>query len=68
MTQIEFIYNLDSYEDGLFLILDKQYKNQKTMIFCDNAKKSPERSGWLLKGPRFYPNHLKKEQRSSGGD
>ena len=38
MTQIEFIYNLDSYEDGLFLILDKQYKNQKTMIFCDNEK------------------------------
>ena len=33
MTQIEFIYNLDSFEDGLFLILDKQYKNQKTLIW-----------------------------------
>ena len=47
MTQIEFIYNLDSYEDGLFLILDKQYKNQKTMIFCDNEKKSHEFSDSL---------------------
>jgi len=62
MTQIEFIYNLNSYEDGLFLILDKQYKNQKTMIFCDNAKKSHEFSDSLWKCPGFYPNIIMSEQ------
>ena len=62
MTQIEFIYNLDSYEDGLFLILDKQYKNQKTMIFCDNEKKSHELSDSLWKNPGFYPNIIMSEQ------
>jgi DNA polymerase IIIc chi subunit len=65
MTQIEFIYNLDSYEEGLFLILDKQYKNQKTMIFCDNAKKSHELSDSLWKCPGFYPNIIMSEQLSS---
>ena len=65
MTQIEFIYNLDSYEDGLFLILDKQYKNQKTMIFCDNEKKSHELSDSLWKYPGFYPNIIMSEQLSS---
>jgi len=65
MTQIEFIYNLNSYEDGLFLILDKQYKNQKTMIFCDNAKKSHELSDSLWKQSGFYPNIIWSEQLSS---
>ena len=65
MTQIEFIYNLDSYEDGLFLILDKQYKNQKTLIFCDNEKKSHEFSDSLWKCPGFYPNIIVSEQLSS---
>ena len=65
MTQIEFIYNLDSYEDGLFLILDKQYKNQKTMIFCDNAKKSHELSDSLWSQSGFYPNIIWSEQLSS---
>ena len=65
MTQIEFIYNLDSYEEGLFLILDKQYKNQKTMIFCDNEKKSHELSDSLWKYPGFYPNIIMSEQLSS---
>ena len=64
MTQIEFIYNLNSYEDGLFLILDKQYKNQKTMIFCDNEKKSHELSDSLWKYPGFYPNIIMSEQLS----
>tara|TARA_B100000035_G_C21037164_1_gene571760 strand:- start:16185 stop:16604 length:420 start_codon:yes stop_codon:yes gene_type:complete len=62
MTQIEFIYNLDSYEEGLFLILDKQYMNQKTMIFCDNTKKSHELSNSLWKYPGFYPNIIIGEQ------
>ena len=62
MTQIEFIYNLDSYEEGLFLILDKQYKNQKTMIFCDNLKKSHELSDSLWKCQGFYPNIIMSEQ------
>ena len=65
MTQIEFIYNLDSYEEGLFLILDKQYKNQKTMIFCDNEKKSHELSDSLWKYPGFCPNIIMSEQLSS---
>ena len=65
MTQIEFIYNLDSYEEGLSLILDKQYKNQKTMIFCDNAKKSHELSDSLWKQSGFYPNIIWSEQLSS---
>ena len=65
MTQIEFIYNLDSYEEGLFLILDKQHKNQKTMIFCDNEKKSHELSDSLWKYPGFYPNIIMSEQLSS---
>ena len=65
MTQIEFIYNLDSYEDGLSLILDKRYKNQKTMIFCDNAKKSHELSDSLWKQSGFYPNIIWSEQLSS---
>jgi len=65
MTQIEFIYNLDSYEEGLFLILDKQYKNQKLMIFCDNVKKSHELSDSLWKCPGFYPNIIMSEQFSS---
>jgi DNA polymerase-3 subunit chi len=65
MTQIEFIYNLDSYEQGLFLILDKQYKNQKMMIFCDNVKKSHELSDSLWKGSGFYPNIIMSEQFSS---
>lgn len=65
MTQIEFIYNLDSYEEGLSLILDKRYKNQKTMIFCDNAKKSHELSDSLWKQSGFYPNLIWSEQLSS---
>ena len=65
MTQIEFIYNLDSYEEGLSLILDKRYKNQKTMIFCDNAKKSHELSDSLWKQSGFYPNIIWSEQLSS---
>ena len=65
MTQIEFIYNLDSYEEGLSLILDKRYKNQKTMIFCDNAKKSHELSDSLWKRSGFYPNIIWSEQLSS---
>ena len=65
MTQIEFIYNLDSYEDGLSLILDKRYKNQKTMIFCDNAKKSHELSDSLWRQSGFYPNIIWSEQLSS---
>ena len=65
MTQIEFIYNLDSYEEGLFLILDKQYKNQKTMIFCDNTKKSHELSDSLWKCPGFYPSIIISEKLSS---
>jgi len=65
MTQIEFIYNLDSYEKGLSLILDKRYKNQKTMIFCDNAKKSHELSDSLWKQSGFYPNIIWSEQFSS---
>ena len=64
MTQIEFIYNLDSYEEGLSLILDKRYKNQKTMIFCDNAKKSHELSDSLWKQSGFYPNIIWSEQLS----
>jgi len=65
MTQIEFIYNLDSYEEGLSLILDKRYKNQKTMIFCDNAKKSHELSDSLWRQSGFYPNIIWSEQLSS---
>ena len=65
MTQIEFIYNLDSYEEGLSLILDKRYKNQKTMIFCDNTKKSHELSDSLWKQSGFYPNIIWSEQLSS---
>ena len=65
MTQIDFIYNLDFYEDGLFLILDKHYKNQKTLIFCDNEKKSHEFSDSLWKCPGFYPNIIMSEQLSS---
>lgn len=65
MTQIEFIYNLDSYEEGLSLILDKRYENQKTMIFCDNAKKSHEFSDSLWKQSGFYPNIIWSEQLSS---
>jgi len=65
MTQIEFIYNLDSYEEGLSQILDKRYKNQKTMIFCDNAKKSHELSDSLWKQSGFYPNIIWSEQLSS---
>lgn len=65
MTQIEFIYNLDSYEEGLSLILDKRYKNQKTMIFCDNAKKSHELSDSLWKQSGFYPNIIWSEHLSS---
>ena len=65
MTQIEFIYNLDSYEEGLSLILDKRYKNQKTMILCDNAKKSHELSDSLWKQSGFYPNIIWSEQLSS---
>jgi len=65
MTQIEFIYNLDSYEEGLFLVLDKQYKNQKTMIFCDNLTKSHELSDSLWKCPGFYPSIIMSEQPST---
>ena len=65
MTQIEFIYNLDSYDEGLSLILDKRYKNQKTMIFCDNAKKSHELSDSLWRQSGFYPNIIWSEQLSS---
>ena len=65
MTQIEFIYNLDSYEEGLSLILDKRYKNQKTMIFCDNAKKSHELSDSLWRQSGFYPNIIWSEHLSS---
>ena len=65
MTQIEFIYNLDSYKEGLFLILDKLYKNQKTLIFCDNEKKIHEFSDSLWKCPGFYPNIIMSEQLSS---
>lgn len=65
MTQIEFIYNLDSYEEGLLLVLDKLYKKQKTMVFCDNTEKSHELSDFLWKGSGFYPNIINCEQFSS---
>ena len=65
MTQIEFIYNLDSYEKGLSLFLDKCYKNQKAMIFCDNREKSHELSNFLWKNTGFYPNILWSEKLSS---
>lgn len=65
MTQIEFIYNLDSYQEGLALILDKRYKNQRTMIFCDNTETSYELSDslWMKRG--FYPNIIWSEKLSS---
>ncbi len=65
MTQIEFIYNLDSYEKGLSLFLDKRYKNQKTMIFCDNREKSHKLSNSLWKNLGFYPNIILSEKLSS---
>ena len=65
MTQIEFIYNLDSYEEGLALILDKRYKNQRTMIFCDNTEISHELSDSLWMNPGFYPNIIWSEKLSS---
>ena len=65
MTQIEFIYNLDSYEEGLALILDKRYKNQRTMIFCDNTETSHELSDSLWMNRGFYPNIIWSEKLSS---
>ena len=65
MTQIEFIYNLDSYEEGLSIILDKRYKNQRTMIFCDNAEKSHKLSDSLWENSGFYPNIIWSEKLSS---
>ena len=65
MTQIEFIYNLDSYQQGLALILDKRYKNQRTMIFCDNTETSHELSDSLWMNPGFYPNIIWSEKLSS---
>jgi DNA polymerase IIIc chi subunit len=65
MTQIEFIYNLDSYEEGLALILDKRYKNQSTMIFCDNTETSNELSDSLWMNRGFYPNITWSEKLSS---
>ena len=65
MTQIEFIYNLDSYEEGLALILDKRYKNQRTMIFCDNTETSREISDSLWMNRGFYPNIIWSEKLSS---
>ena len=65
MTQIEFIYNLDSYEEGLALILDKRYKNQRTMIFCDNTERSHELSDSLWMNRGFYPNIIWSEKLSS---
>ena len=65
MTQIEFIYNLDSYEEGLALILDKRYKNQRTMIFCDNTEISHELSDSLWMNRGFYPNIIWSEKLSS---
>ena len=65
MTQIEFIYNLDSYEEGLSIVLDKRYKNQRTMIFCDNAEKSHKLSDSLWENSGFYPNIICSEKLSS---
>lgn len=65
MTQIEFIYNLDSYQEGLALILDKRYKNQRTMIFCDNTETSHELSDSLWMNRGFYPNIIWSEKLSS---
>jgi len=65
MTQIEFIYNLDSYEEGLALILDKRYKNQRTMIFCDNTETNQLLSDSLWMNPGFYPNIIWSEKLSS---
>ena len=65
MTQIEFIYNLDSYEEGLALILDKRYKNQRTMIFCDTTETSHELSDSLWMNRGFYPNIIWSEKLSS---
>ena len=65
MTQIEFIYNLDSYEEGLALILDKRYKNQRTMIFCDTTETSHELSDSLWMNRGFYPNIICSEKLSS---
>ena len=62
MTQIEFIYNLESYQDGLNYILNKRYKNQKTMIFCDNDKISYDLSNFLWKHSGFYPNTICNKQ------
>lgn len=65
MTHIEFIYNLDSYEEGLSIILDKRYKNQRTMIFCDNAETSHKFSDSLWENSGFYPNITWSEKLSS---
>jgi DNA polymerase IIIc chi subunit len=65
MTQIEFIYNLDSYKEGLALILDKRYMNQRTMIFCDNTETSHELSDSLWMSPGFCPNIIWSEKLSS---
>ena len=65
MTQIEFIYNLDSYEEGLAIILDKRYKNQRSMIFCVDKVTSYELSDSLWKNSGFYPNIIWSERLSS---
>ena len=65
MTQIEFIYNLDSYEEGLAIIIDKRYKNQRTMIFCVNKETSNELSDSLWNNSGFYPNIIWSEKLSS---
>ena len=65
MTQIEFIYNLDSYEEGLALVLDKRYMNQSTMIFCHNTETSNELSDSLWMNRGFYPNITSSEKLSS---
>lgn len=58
MTQIEFIYNLESYQEGLYYILNKRYKNQRAMIFCDDDKISYDLSDFLWKHSGFYPNTI----------